>query len=91
MDDYDVLNTEAVARRCSVRKVLLKILQNSQENTCAGVSFLMKLQAYRTPAVDASVNRTSLFDCFMEIVPVTTLVSRKLYGVILYLSCLHLL
>ena len=30
---------EAVARRCSVKKVLLKISENSQENTCARVSF----------------------------------------------------
>ena len=37
--------TEAVTRRCSVKKVFLKISQNSQENTCARVSFLMKLQA----------------------------------------------
>ena len=27
------------------KKVLLEILQNSQENTCAKVSFLIKLQA----------------------------------------------
>ena len=27
-------------------KVLLKILQNSQKITCAGVSFLIKLQAW---------------------------------------------
>ena len=33
-------------QRCSIRKVFLKILQNSQENTCIGVSFLIKLQAY---------------------------------------------
>ena len=30
---------------CSVKKVFLEILQNSQENTCARVSFLIKLQA----------------------------------------------
>ena len=35
---------EAVVRRCSVEKVFLEMLQNSQENTCAGVSFLIKLQ-----------------------------------------------
>ena len=29
---------------CSVKKVLLEISQNSQENTCARVYFLMKLQ-----------------------------------------------
>ena len=37
-------NAEAVARRSSVKKVFLEILQNSQENTCAIVSFLIKLQ-----------------------------------------------
>ena len=37
--------TEAGVRRCSLKKVLLKILQNSQGNTCASVSFLIKLQA----------------------------------------------
>ena len=31
-------------RRCSVKKVFLKISQNSQENTCDRVSFLIKLQ-----------------------------------------------
>ena len=36
---------EAVAQMCSVRKVFLDIWQNSQENTCARVSFLIKLQA----------------------------------------------
>ena len=30
---------------CSVKKVLLEISQNSQENACARVSFLIKLQA----------------------------------------------
>ena len=29
------LNTEAVAQRCSVKKVFLEISQNSQENTYA--------------------------------------------------------
>ena len=36
--------SEAVAWSCSVKKVYLEILQNSQENTCARVSFLIKLQ-----------------------------------------------
>ena len=38
-------NTEAVVRRYFAKKVTLKVLQNSQENTCTGVSFLIKLQA----------------------------------------------
>ena len=36
---------EAVAQSCSVKKVFLGISQNSQEDTCARVSFLTKLQA----------------------------------------------
>ena len=36
---------EAVVRRCSVKKVFLKNLKNSQENFIARASFLMKLQA----------------------------------------------
>ena len=35
---------EAVVRRCSLKKVFLEISQNSQENNCARVSFLIKLQ-----------------------------------------------
>ena len=36
---------EAVAQRCSVKKVFLEISQNSEENTCARVPFLIKSQA----------------------------------------------
>ena len=36
---------EAVNQSCSVKKVFLEISQNSQENTCARVYFLIKLQA----------------------------------------------
>ena len=36
--------SEAVFRRCSVKTVFLKILQNSQENTCVRVYFLVNLQ-----------------------------------------------
>ena len=39
------MQTEAVVQRCSVTKVFLEISQISQENTCARVSFLIKLQA----------------------------------------------
>ena len=37
-------NFQAVARRCSIKKVFREISQNSQENTCARVSLLIKLQ-----------------------------------------------
>ena len=36
------LFTEVVARRYSIKKVLLEILQNLQENTCARFSFFNK-------------------------------------------------
>ena len=36
---------EALAQTYSVNKVFLEISQNSQENTCARVSILIKLQA----------------------------------------------
>ena len=35
---------EAATKRCSVKKMFLEILQNSQENSCARVSFLKKIQ-----------------------------------------------
>ena len=41
-----LLLTEAVVQSCSVKKVLLEISQNLQENTRARVSFLIKLQAW---------------------------------------------
>ena len=41
----EVHNSEAVVQRWSVKNVFLEISQNSQENTCVRVSFLIKLQA----------------------------------------------
>ena len=42
---YNTRGTEVILRRCSIKKVFLEISQNSQENTCARVSFLIKLHA----------------------------------------------
>ena len=36
--------TAAAVQRCSVKKVILEISQNSQEHNCASVSFSIKLQ-----------------------------------------------
>ena len=47
--------TEAIVQRCSVKKVFLKIPQNSQENTSARVSFL-GLQLYLKKETVAQVN-----------------------------------
>ena len=53
MRDVALQKAEAVAQVCSVKKMFLEISQNSQENTCARVSFLIKLQNFakflRTP------------------------------------------
>ena len=38
-----VSTPEVVTQRCSVKKMFLEIPQNSQKNTCARVSFLIKL------------------------------------------------
>ena len=38
--------TEALDQGYSVKKVFLELSQNSQENTSATVSFLIKLQAW---------------------------------------------
>ena len=35
---------EAVEQRCSIKKVFLEILENSQENTCARASFFNKVE-----------------------------------------------
>ena len=37
--------TEVVARNRSVKRIFLKLLQNSQESICVGVSILTKLKA----------------------------------------------
>ena len=42
---WKALLSEAVAQRCSVKNVILEILQNSQESVCTRVAFLTKLQA----------------------------------------------
>ena len=49
--------TEAVAQRCSVKKVFLEISQNSQENTGARAKFReisRNIFSYNTPPVAAS-------------------------------------
>ena len=47
--DNKLKEAEAVTQRCSVKKVFLEISQNSQENTCIRVSFLIKLLALGLP------------------------------------------
>ena len=42
---FEMQDSEAIPKMCSVKNVFLEISQNSQENACARVSFLIKLQA----------------------------------------------
>ena len=55
----DDFNTKAVEQRCSVKKVFAK----SQENTCAGASYLIKkrLRHMCFPVSFAKVLRAPLF------------------------------
>ena len=60
-----LIRTEAFARRSSVKKVFIKILQNSQENTCTrvfscGFCEISRITfSYRISPVAASVRRNS--------------------------------
>ena len=41
--ELNIAHSEAFTRRCSVKKVLLKIFQNPQENTCARACIIKRL------------------------------------------------
>ena len=43
-DKFSFFIVRSSHRRCSVKKVLLKILQNSPGKTCVSISFIIKLQ-----------------------------------------------
>ena len=54
-------------RRCSIKKVFLKISENSQENTCVRASFLINLQAETCNFIKKET-LTQVFSCeFSEI------------------------
>ena len=57
------MNTEAVARRCFVKKVFLNISQSSQENTCVRVPFVIKLQAWSLKST-SSLKERLWYRCF---------------------------
>ena len=63
MKVHKVLSTEALTHWCPVKNVFLNFFQNSQENTCARASLLIKMQThlfYRTLLSDAYVNTSDL-------------------------------
>ena len=62
-----MIEKEAVANRCSVKKVFLEISQNPQENTCTRFSFLIKLQTQACNFIKKE-NLAHMFSCeFCEI------------------------
>ena len=66
---YLSLHPEAVAWKCSVKKVFQRISQNSQENTRVRTSFLMKLQQVSACNFISKDTPAQVFSCeFYEIV-----------------------
>ena len=62
----ELRRVEAVIWRYSVEKVFLEISQNSQENTCAKVSFLIKLHACGLHLYQKRDSSTGLFLWFLR-------------------------
>ena len=54
---------EAVSQMCSVKKVFLKISQNSEENTCVRVSFSIKLPDYQVCNFIRKETLPQVFSC----------------------------
>ena len=62
--------TEAVAQKCFVKKVFLKISRNSQENTCARVSFLNEAAGPATLFKKETLAQVFSFSFFYRAPPV---------------------
>ena len=60
-------NAKVITRRCAIKWVFLRILQNSQENTCATVSFLNKIPAWRSTTVLKDKLRHKCFFEFLSV------------------------
>ena len=81
---------KAVAQTCSVKKVFLEISQNSQENTCARASFLIKLQAlaqvFSCEFCEISKN-TFFYRTPLVVAPETRPLRAKWYKVLKIIHC----
>ena len=68
ISDNEEEGAEVVAWRCSaagsVENMFLEILQNLRENTCAWVSFLIKLQAFFEISKNFFFLQNTFGDCF---------------------------
>ena len=51
-----LIRTRSCHRRCSIKKLFLKISQCSQENTCVGFSFQLKLKMFRSATLCVPIN-----------------------------------
>ena len=61
---FDILRVQAVAQRCFVRKVFLEISQNSHENNCARISFLIKLHVTKSSKACDIIEKETLAQVF---------------------------
>ena len=71
-----LIKAEAVTQTCSVKKMFLVISQNSQENTCARVSFSTKLHA-------ATLLKKRLYHKFFPVNFQTSLFKKQLRWLLL--------
>ena len=63
LDFFSTVPFRSIARRYSVKKMCLDISQNSQENNCARVSFVIKLQASGLLLYIKKETLSQLFSC----------------------------
>ena len=78
-----LIRSRSSHQRCCIKKFVLKNSQNSQENTCARVSFLMKLQAFGVVKKFAKITgyhiRQSLFSNKIAGLRPATLLKKRLW------------
>ena len=60
----EMIITDAVAERCSVKKVFLEISQNSQENTCASLFFKKETLAQVFSCEFCEISQNTSGGCF---------------------------
>ena len=77
---------EAVARRCSVKRVFLEILQKFTGKHCARVSFLIKLQASASNFIKKET-LTQAFSCNFCKISKKTFVTEHLRWLLLQHRC----
>ena len=59
----NIIESKAVVRRCSVKKVFLEISKNSQENTCARVSATLLKKETLAQVFSCEFSEISTYAC----------------------------